>query len=139
MHHIDDESTANLSSRSSNSSGADPAGRDDDWQEMANSLEIVEEDLCELYVAALEESMFDSAELETVHTLIDKAQVTLDPRSPMAKAVLRDMKQLQESILVHPDSAIFVRQVRKLLVLIIWSLTMQTQYTHSLVVLYLNL
>lgn len=75
-------------------------------------MTIPEEDLCEIYVAALEESKFDSAELEDVHTLGEKAQVTLDPRSPMVRAVLRDMKQLQESNLIHPDSAIFVRQVR---------------------------
>ncbi len=59
----------------------------------------------------MEDSKFDSAELEGVHTLTDKAQVSLDPRSPMIKAILRDMKQLQESDLIHPDSAVFVRQV----------------------------
>ena len=35
-------------------------------------------------------------------------------RSPKVKAILRDMKQLQESLPIHPDSAIFVRQVRDL-------------------------
>ena len=34
-------------------------------------------------------------------------------RSPKVKAILRDMKQLQESLPIHPDSAIFVRQVRE--------------------------
>lgn len=76
----------------------------------------MEDDLREIYVAALEESKFDSAELEGIHTLTEKAQVLLDPRSPMVKAVLRDMKQLQDASVVHPDSAIFVRQVQGLCV-----------------------
>ena len=85
--------------------------KEEEWQEAADSLTSVEEDVRELYVAAMEESKFDSAELEEVHTLAEKAQTTLDPRSPMVRAVLRDMRQLQEANLVHPDSAIFVRQV----------------------------
>ena len=63
----------------------------------------------EIYVATMEESKFDSAELEEVHTLTEKAQMTLDPCSPMVRAILRDMQQLQEANLVLPDSAIFVR------------------------------
>lgn len=102
------------SSPGSEGGGGASHQEDEDWQEAADSLTIPEENLCEIYVAALEESKFDSAELEDVHTLGEKAQVTLDPRSPMVRAVLRDMKQLQESNLIHPDSAIFVRQVRTL-------------------------
>ena len=82
------------------------------WKEEADSSIIDQNGLCELYVGSLEESKFDSAELEHSHTLAEKAQVSLDPRSPMLTAVLRDMKQLQEASLIHPDSAIFVRQVR---------------------------
>ena len=89
-----------------------PLGQDDSWQEIADSSEVVEEDLRVIYVAALDDSKFDSAELAEVHTLIEKAQVTLDPRSPMVRTVMRDMRQLQEASLVHSDSAIFVRQVR---------------------------
>lgn len=32
-------------------------------------------------------------------------------RSPHLLAILRDIKQLQESLSVHPDSSIYVRQV----------------------------
>ncbi len=87
-------------------------GAEEDWQKAADAVVIVEDDLREIYVAAMEECKFDSAELEEVHTLAEKAQTSLDPRSPMVRAVLRDMRQLQEASLVHPDSAIFVRQVK---------------------------
>lgn len=106
---IEDSSASAI--QSPKSDGEDSSGAD--WQKVADSSLVVEDELKDIYVAALEESKFDSAELAEVHTLIEKAQVTLDPRSPMVSAVLRDMKQLQESNLVHPDSAIFVRQVRK--------------------------
>lgn len=72
---------------------------------------VEEEALRDVYLAALEECKFDSAELEEVHTLAEKAQEGLDPRSPLVRAVLRDMGQLQEASVVHPDSAIFIRQV----------------------------
>ena len=65
-----------------------------------------------MYVSALEESKYDSAELIDAHALADKVQQTLGPQSPKVKAIMRDMKQLQESLPIHPDSAIFVRQVR---------------------------
>ena len=81
------------------------------WQDEAASCAVNEDDLCDLYVSALEESKFDSTEMSDTHTLAEKAEVTLDPRSPMVAAVLRDMKLLQEASLIHPDSAIFVRQV----------------------------
>ena len=34
-------------------------------------------------------------------------------RSVKVKAIMREMKQLEESLPVHPDSAIFLRQVRE--------------------------
>ena len=163
----------------------------DDWQQLADTADIDEEGLKEVYVAALEECKYDSAELESVHTLAEKAQQMLNPRfvilqrtvfiyllppsllpslflhpsflltplhqrpislhcflilclpppppppplppfppfppslppslpslppfppsrSPKVKAILRDMKQLQESLPIHSDSAILVRQV----------------------------
>ena len=85
----------------------------DDWERLADATEIVEAGLREVYISALEVSKYDSAELLDVHTLADKVQQTLDPRSPKVKAIMRDMKQLEESLPIHPDSAIFVRQVRK--------------------------
>lgn len=94
------------------SSHAEGGEGEEEWQKAADALEIVEEDLRDVYVAAMEEVKFDSAELEEVHTLAEKAQTELDPRSPMVRAILRDMRQLQEASLIHPDSAIFVRQVR---------------------------
>lgn len=78
---------------------------------MADSTPIEEADLQAIYLAALGESKFDSAELADIHTLAEKAQVTLDPRSPMVRTVLGNMKQLQEAELIHADSAVFVRQV----------------------------
>ena len=82
-----------------------------DWQQQVESIELDEEGLKEAYVAALEDSKYDGAELEAVHTLAGKAQQSLDPRSPKVKAIMREMKQLEEALPIHPDSAIFVRQV----------------------------
>ena len=84
----------------------------DDWERLADATEIVEAGLQEVYVSALEDSKYDSAELLDVHTLADKVQQTLGPQSPKLKAIMRDVKQLQDSLMIHPDSAIFVRQVR---------------------------
>jgi len=90
--------------------GGSPSSPGDDWQQLADTADIDEEGLKEVYVAALEECKYDSAELESVHTLAEKAQQMLNPRSPKVKAILRDMKQLQESLPIHSDSAILVRQ-----------------------------
>jgi hypothetical protein len=88
-----------------------PSTVDHDWERLADATEIVEDGLREVYVSALEVCKYDSAELIDVHTLADKVQQTLDPRSPKVKAIMRDMKQLEESLPIHPDSAIFLRQV----------------------------
>ena len=86
---------------------------DDAWQQQADAADIMEDGLRDIYVSALEESKYDSCELEEVHTLAEKAQQqALEPRSPRVRAILRDMKQLQDSLPVHPDAAIFIRQVR---------------------------
>ena len=34
-------------------------------------------------------------------------------RSPKVKAIMREMRQLEESLPIHPDSAIFLRQVER--------------------------
>ena len=65
-------------------------------------------------MSVLEAAKYDSTELIDVHTLAEKVQQTLDPRSPKVKAIMRDMRQLEESLPIHPDSAIFLRQVKKL-------------------------
>lgn len=84
---------------------------DDAWQQQADAADIMEDGLRDIYVSALEESKYDSCELEEVHTLAEKAQQqALEPRSPRVRAILRDMKQLQDSLPVHPDAAIFIRQ-----------------------------
>ena len=88
-----------------------PSTVDHDWERLADATEIVEDGLREVYVSALEAAKYDSAELIDVHTLAEKVQQTLDPRSPKVKAIMRDMKQLEESLPIHPDSAIFLRQV----------------------------
>ena len=86
--------------------------QDHSWQKYADSAQIDEDGLRELYVGALVETKYDTAELQDVHLLADKMQPSLDPRSPKVRAILRDMKQMEESLPVHPDSAIFIRQVR---------------------------
>ena len=51
-----------------------------DWQQAVEEVQLDEEGLKEAYIAAVEESKYDGAELEAVHTLAEKAQQTLDPR-----------------------------------------------------------
>ena len=107
-------------------SGHDNMGEgQEEWQRAADALTINEDDLRDVYFAAMEECKFDSAELEEIHTLAEKAQTTLDPRSPMVRAVLRDMRQLQEANLIHPDSAVFVRQASVVFYLMIFTYTDQ--------------
>lgn len=101
-----DEEAFFQSTSSSSHPDLDPCA----WQAEADASIVAEEDLRVIYMAALEDSKFDGAELSVAHTLQDKAQVALDPRSPLVRTVMRDMRQLQEASLVHPDSAIFVRQ-----------------------------
>ena len=119
-----------------NEEGA-PANQEDNWQREAEAVYVEDDDLREFYRAALEGSKYDSAELQEVHLFASKAQTTLDPRSEPSdhepckhvppsqrgacsvylcrsvkvKAIMREMKQLEESLPVHPDSAIFLRQV----------------------------
>ena len=104
--------TSPISPSSPRGAPANQSSIRDDWERLADATEIVEDGLREVYVSALEESKYDSAELIDVHTLADKVQQTLGPQSPKVKAIMRDMKQLEESLPIHPDSAIFVRQVR---------------------------
>lgn len=92
--------------------GVIPACQDHRWQIYADSAQIDEEGLRDLYVSALAEAKYETTELQEVHILADKMQPSLDPRSPKVRAILRDMKQMDESLPVHPDSAIYVRQVR---------------------------
>ena len=102
----------------------DPSVSGADWQKHADSSQIEEEGLRELYVGALAAAKYDSVELSEVHLLADQLPPTLDPRSPKVKAILRDMRQMEESLPIHPDSAIFVRQVRE------WSWNTRT-HTHT--------
>jgi len=84
---------------------------EDNWQEIAEASVVDHDGLCELYTAALACSKYETSELIDVHILADKLAPTLDPRSPKVRAIIRDMKQMEESLPIHPDSAIFVRQV----------------------------
>ena len=60
--------------------GDAPSSPDTDWQQQVDSIDIDEEGMREVYVAALEECKYDSANLEAVHTLAEKAQQMLNPR-----------------------------------------------------------
>ena len=60
--------------------GGAPSSPDTDWQQQVDSIDIDEEGMREVYVAALEECKYDSANLEAVHTLAEKAQQMLNPR-----------------------------------------------------------
>ena len=60
--------------------GDAPSSPDTDWQHQVDSVDIDEEGMREVYIAALEECKYDSASLEAVHTLAEKAQQTLNPR-----------------------------------------------------------
>ena len=51
-----------------------------DWQKEAESVQLDKEVLREIYVGALQEGRYDSAPLQGVHALEDKAMASLDPR-----------------------------------------------------------
>ena len=119
MEHLQSQDTSLSPTSPVSPRGGAPANQSstsiyDDWKRLADATEIVEAGLKEVYVSALEVSKYETAELLDVHTLADKVQQTLGPQSPKVKAIMRDMKQLEESLPIHPDSAIFVRQVRRM-------------------------
>ena len=60
--------------------GDAPSSPHIDWQQQVDSMDIDEEGMREVYVVALEECKYDSANLEAVHTLAEKAQQTPNPR-----------------------------------------------------------
>ena len=123
MERIQSQTASSASSPSIHQSpAASPGGKQpgyEEWQKAIDSEKLDEDALRDVYISALEVSKYDSAELEDVHTLADKAQVTLDARSPKVKAILRDMKQLEESAPIHPDSTIFIRQVSESVVVFV--------------------
>jgi len=79
--------------------GGSPSSPGDDWQQLADTADIDEEGLKEVYVAALEECKYDSAELESVHTLAEKAQQMLNPRFVILQ---RTTSSLHPSFLLTP-------------------------------------
>jgi ubiquitin-protein ligase len=82
-----------------------------DWQREIDSVVIDNDSVSEMYTGALMDSIYDTADLQDSHLIGHKAtDVSMDPRSPKLKAILRDIKQLQESLSLHPDSSIFIRQ-----------------------------
>ena len=81
-----------------NQTGDAPGSPSDDWQQLADATDIDEEGLREVYVAALEECKYDSAELEAVHTLAEKAQQTLNPRFVVITA---DSVSMYDPLSVH--------------------------------------
>ena len=107
-----------MSTQSSTDGGAAPTNRD--WQVTADASVLDTEGLSDLYISALVDAKYETAELVDCHILADKLPPSLDPRSPKVRAILRDMKLLEESLPVHPDSAIFVRQVRPCVCVCVW-------------------
>ncbi|XP_064597872.1 uncharacterized protein LOC135464377 [Liolophura sinensis] len=79
------------------------------WQDVVDQLKIDQSVLCEEYKAALSDLRFDTVDLQESHCFNGNTQA-LDPRSAKIKALMKEMKQLRNSLPVHPDAAIFVRQ-----------------------------
>lgn len=62
----------------------------------------------EAYIAALEPQKFDTAELVEVHAFRCRANKPICPRS--GKALMRESTQLMNSLPIHPNASILVRQ-----------------------------
>ncbi|XP_066289548.1 uncharacterized protein [Branchiostoma lanceolatum] len=80
------------------------------WVEEVEAVRLDAGLLAEKYVQALGDMRFDAAELQDYHSFQQNASETLDPRSPKVKALMKEIKQLQSNLPVHPGAAIFVRQ-----------------------------
>ncbi|XP_078607185.1 uncharacterized protein LOC144879516 isoform X2 [Branchiostoma floridae x Branchiostoma japonicum] len=80
------------------------------WVEQVEAVQLDAGVLAEKYVLALGDMRFDAAELQDYHSFQQNASEALDPRSPKVKALMKEIKQLQSNLPVHPGAAVFVRQ-----------------------------
>ncbi|XP_019628918.1 PREDICTED: uncharacterized protein LOC109473492 [Branchiostoma belcheri] len=89
---------------------ATPGSHLPSWAEEVEALQLDAGLLAEKYVQALGDMRFDAAELQEYHSFQQNASEALDPRSPKVKALMKEIKQLQSNLPVHPGAAVFVRQ-----------------------------
>lgn len=64
----------------------------------------------EAYIEALEPLKFDTAELVEVHAFRCRANQQICPRSGKVRALMRESTQLKNSLPIHPNASILVRQ-----------------------------
>ncbi|XP_073231634.1 ubiquitin conjugation factor E4 B-like [Porites lutea] len=64
----------------------------------------------ETYIETLEPLKFDTAELVDCHAFRCRASQPICPRSSKVRALMREATQLKNSLPIHPNAAIFVRQ-----------------------------
>ncbi|KAK7466645.1 hypothetical protein BaRGS_00037253, partial [Batillaria attramentaria] len=93
-------------------SAAETSGMSDsNWMEALVELEIDQEQLKTDYITVMQSRRFNAAKIQDSHSFQGNMQ-GLDPRSPKVKALMKEMKQLQQSLPVGPEASIFVRQRR---------------------------
>nr|KAG5687823.1 hypothetical protein BaRGS_025463 [Batillaria attramentaria] len=91
-------------------SAAETSGMSDsNWMEALVELEIDQEQLKTDYITVMQSRRFNAAKIQDSHSFQGNMQ-GLDPRSPKVKALMKEMKQLQQSLPVGPEASIFVRQ-----------------------------
>lgn len=79
------------------------------WMEAFVDTEVDHDALEKDYVTTMQNERFSSAKLQESHSFHGNLQA-LEPRSPKVKALMKEMKQLQQNLPVHADASIFVLQ-----------------------------
>lgn len=82
---------------------------DSNWMEAMLELEFDREQLRVDYIAMMQDKRFYTAHIQDSHSFQGNMQ-GLDPRSAKVKTLMKEMKQLQQNLPVHPEASIFVRQ-----------------------------
>ncbi|KAK6165686.1 hypothetical protein SNE40_022567 [Patella caerulea] len=80
-----------------------------DWLKDVVTMEINQDELIKSYTNIMASLRFETSNLAESHSYQSNVQA-IDPRSPKVKTLMKEMKQLQQNLPVHPHAAIYVRQ-----------------------------
>ncbi|XP_041374880.1 uncharacterized protein LOC121387745 [Gigantopelta aegis] len=80
-----------------------------DWLTKVAAMETNHEALATEYTGSMTAYRLGAANILEAHSYYGNIQ-ELDPRSSKVKTLMKEMKQLQQNLPVHPDAAIFIRQ-----------------------------
>ncbi|XP_071101148.1 uncharacterized protein [Haliotis cracherodii] len=74
-----------------------------------DGVAVDQDQVLEVYTRCMTGCRFLTADIQESHSYLSNLQ-SLDPRSPKVKVLMKEMKQLQQNLPVHPNAAIFVVQ-----------------------------